>query len=304
MRAAEPTVRRPLDLVVVPTDFSEGAERALDRALMLPLGREARVHVLHVLPVELPAKLRKRAESEARARLEPLVSRARARLGAAEVDVTSELGRGDPFVEIIRTSRSLDADLVVLGRHGLRPVRDMFIGTTAERVVRKGDVPVLVVHLEPAHPYHRPVVATDLADASRRTLDLALRVLGDAPRSVDVVHACHVPFEGFVAPSASAREKSELRRAAQETAETALTKLLAPYQALDVRWRPSVRAGDARAVIIAAAARRRADVVALGTHARSGLAHALLGSVAEWVVTAAPCDVLVARPVRFSFALP
>ena len=47
-----------------------------------------------------------------------------------------------------------------------------------------------------------------------------------------------------------------------------------------------------------------ADLIAIGTHGRAGIAHFLLGSVAEWVLTSAPCDVLVARPIRFSFKLP
>jgi nucleotide-binding universal stress UspA family protein len=42
----------------------------------------------------------------------------------------------------------------------------------------------------------------------------------------------------------------------------------------------------------------------VGTHGRTGLSHALLGSVAERVLTAAPCDVAVARPARFTFRLP
>jgi len=72
---------------------------------------------------------------------------------------------GEAFVEIIRRSRSLGAELIVIGRHGRRPVRDMFIGTTAERVIRKGDVPVLVVNRKPRSPYRRPLIATDLEDA-------------------------------------------------------------------------------------------------------------------------------------------
>jgi nucleotide-binding universal stress UspA family protein len=42
----------------------------------------------------------------------------------------------------------------------------------------------------------------------------------------------------------------------------------------------------------------------LGTHARSGLSHALLGSVAEWLARAAPCDVAVTRAERFTFEFP
>jgi nucleotide-binding universal stress UspA family protein len=304
MSASEPTLREPLRTLLVPTDFSKGAELALERALLLPLAPGAKIHIVHVSPPDLPAKLRPKAESEARARLEQVLSEARKRKAATEVDVTSEILRGEPFVEIIRTSRSLNVDLIVLGRHGPRPIRDMFIGTTAERVVRKGDVPVLVVNLKPTHPYRHPVIATDLEDSSRRTVELALRVLGTHMKLVNVVHAFHVPFEGFVTPSYSAREKSEWRRSYQETAVTGMTKFLAPYQDIGVRWKTFIRQGDPRSVVLAAAARRKADLIALGTHGRSGIAHALIGSVAEWVITAATCDVLVARPIHFSFELP
>ena len=61
--------------------------------------------------------------------------------------------------------------------------------------------------------------------------------------------------------------------------------------------------GDARQVILDVAAERAADLVALGTHGRSGVAHVLLGSVAEAVIRAAGCDVLVARAVG-PFTLP
>jgi nucleotide-binding universal stress UspA family protein len=85
---------------------------------------------------------------------------------------------------------------------------------------------------------------------------------------------------------------------------TGLAKVLAPYPSIGVQWKTFVRQGDPRSVVLAAAARLEADVLAVGTHGRAGIAHALVGSVAEWVITAATCDVLIARPVRFSFELP
>ena len=71
-----------------------------------------------------------------------------------------------------------------------------------------------------------------------------------------------------------------------------------------IRVRPVLRWGDARSVILSEAASMSADLIALGTHGRSGLAHMLIGSVAEWVMVNANVDVLVSRPVRFTFELP
>jgi len=305
MRTSEPVARKLLKNVLVPTDFSKGAERALGRALLLPLARGARLHVIHVLPGDLPVKVRSKAEAKAKRALDQVLSRARAGMTTGrEVNLTSEILAGEAFVEIIRCSRTMGAEMIVLGRHGHRPIRDMFIGTTAERVTRHGDVPVLVVNRKPAQPYRRPLIATDLEDASRRTFELALRVLGPRVRNINVVHAFDVPFEGLVTRTFPAREKSDYRKVFQEKAVADVSAFLATYKDVDVRWKTAVRAGDARSVTLSEAVRRHTDLIAIGTHGRSGVAHALLGSVAEWVITAASGDVLVARPIRFSFKLP
>lgn len=304
MRSPAAPARKPLTRLLVPTDFSKGAEFALDRALLLPRAGDATVHIIHVLPPHVPAKERERAARNARRALEEVVSQASKEPQGRAVTVTSELLWGEPFVEIIRCSRKIGAELIVLGRHGRRRVRDMFIGTTAERVIRKGDVPVLAVNLKPARPYRRPLIATDLEDTAPRVFGLALRLLEPAVKSIQVVHAFNVPFEGFLTPTFAAREKSEYRRSFREAAQKGLAKLLARYGDSGVRWKATLRAGDPRSLILMEALRCRADLIALGTHGRPGVAHALVGSVAEWVIGQAPCDVLVARPVRFTFELP
>jgi nucleotide-binding universal stress UspA family protein len=305
MTPLEPSDRKPFKTLLVPTDFSKGAEHALGRALDLPLARGARLHVIHVLPADLPTKVRAKSEARARASLARALSRARGMAKPiGELDLTSEVLRGQAFVEIIRCARRLDAELVVLGRHGRRPVRNMSIGTTAARVIREGDIPALIVGRKPTRSYRRPLVATDLEDASRRTFQLALRVLGRNVKTIDVVHACCVPFAGFVMPTLTAQDRKNYRRSFEQAAIAGLEASLKPYRDAGVRFKGTVRLGDARSVVLAEARRRRADVVAVGTHGRSGVAHALLGSVAEWIIAAASCDVLVARPTRFSFALP
>lgn len=87
-------------------------------------------------------------------------------------------------------------------------------------------------------------------------------------------------------------------------AEPDIGKLLKSLERKGAQVRPQLRWGDARSVILSEAARIRADLVVLGTHGRSGLAHMLLGSVAEWILVNARTDVLVARPVRFTFEVP
>jgi nucleotide-binding universal stress UspA family protein len=210
--------------------------------------------------------------------------------------VTAEVLCGAPHVEIVRCSETMGADLIVVGRHGRRVIRDMFIGSTAARVVRRSSAPVLLVNTPAARPYDDVLVAVDLTDASHVALDLALRVLDDPVATVRVVHAFDVPAERQLDLQVGLREHAEYRKQFRRAAQAGLRDLLGRYRGAPARLESAVRAGDPRLVILREAKRRRSDLVVVGTHARSGVSRYLLGSVAEWVVEAARCDVLVARP--------
>lgn len=283
-------------IVLVPTDFSSSAQHALARALRLPLAPAARVVLLHVLPDRMPETLRAEVEAEARTSLAKLVASSAIPDG---VVLATEIVTGEAYEQIIARARMLDASLVVIGRHGQRRIRDLLIGSTAERTLRYGDVPVLVVNLEPEGPYRRPLVASDLEDSSLRVVDLARSVL-EPEVAIDLVHAFRVPFGGLRYTSGSAR----LEQGLETEARAALDKLVQSLGDDRARWNPVLRLGDARTVLLTEIVSRDADLAVIGTHGRSGIAHAIVGSVAEWVIAAARCDVLVTRPARFTFAMP
>ncbi|HEU4427794.1 MAG TPA: universal stress protein [Myxococcota bacterium] len=291
-------------LVTVATDFSAGAETALSRALTLPLADGATLRVLHILP-NVPKRIRPTAHREARVAGERFLGSAREGAGRGrELRWDFDVLEGRHFVEIVRDVRRSSSELLVLGRHGRRPLRDLFLGTVADRVVRTSPVPVLVVNARPTRAYARPLVAVDFEGASEGLLDALERVLGPTCTTARAFHAFDVPFESLIAPNAPPRGESDYRRECRERAQSQIGALLARRGASAVRYRGVVRSGDPRDAILCEARRYRADLIALGTHGRPGIAHALLGSVAEWVVRAGPCDVLEVRPVGFRFELP
>jgi nucleotide-binding universal stress UspA family protein len=297
----------PFEHIFVATDFSAGAAQAIARAGRLPLVEGGKVTVTHVLSDRIPKKAHVDAEKIARRHLEQAskgLGKAAAALGRRDIKVLSELCEGQPYVELIRHARSVGADLIVIGRHGRRPVRDMFIGSTAERVIRAGDLPVLVVSRKASRSYRRPLLAVDLEDTCRAVVTVALRALGPEVTNGTMVHAYHVPFEGFITPGASPGDMTDIRKEYRQMAVSGLAKLQVSLSALGVEWQTVIVRGDPRTALLAETLRRRADLLAIGTHGRSGIAHALVGSVAEWVIQNAACDVLVARPVRVSFELP
>ena len=283
------TPSRLLRRVLVAVDLSPNSAAVVSRVAQLPLVDRATLSVLHVMPGGMgPALLPDTsAESEAQRGLAAAAAQLTEQLPAG-VEVTTALVYGVPFVEIIRRARDEHAELVVLGRHGHRAFVDALMGSTSERVLRKGDVPTLIVGGTPHGPYRRLLVAVDLSDTSRRALELALRVIDVSSAEIGVVHDWSMAAGGDPA----------------EREGSALGDFLAQYGEAAMRWDVAVRPGDARVVILGEAARRKADLLVLGTHGRSGLTHALVGSVAEAVVRAAPCDVLVARAAARTFALP
>ena len=138
-----------LQRILVPTDFSPGAQEAVRTAVELAKGRDAEVVLLHVIEAPwtapygfteaVPAtteRLRRAAES----RLAETVA-AESRSG---VKFRGVLREGNTVPEIMKVAREEDADLIVLGSAGYSAGTYAIFGTTAERVARKASFPVLL----------------------------------------------------------------------------------------------------------------------------------------------------------------
>jgi len=289
-----------LSNVLVATNFSEGASWAIVRACLLPLARAAKLLLLHVIPDTLTSELRREAEVKAYNDLQSAAASAAQATLVGDLVVETEILVGKPFAEIVRRARQIGAELTVIGRRGHTRARDFFIRSTVTRVIRNGDVPVLVVSRKPMLPYRHPLLAVDVENASPRIVEVVAQLLGTDVKAVPVVHACRVPFEGWIRPSLTPAEMNSYRQAFREQASAQFINLIRSWGGLRFQLKAVTREGDARSVILREISRRRSDLVALGTHDRSGLSRAVLGSVAETIVEAAPCDVLVARPTGFT----
>jgi nucleotide-binding universal stress UspA family protein len=135
--------------ILVPTDFSETADVALDYALFLAQALGATVSVAHVFDdpfeaayaseqyVPMPAAIREEILANVRNRLAARVARSGRR------GMTSEILSGPAARAIV--DRARDADLVVMGTHVRHGMAHLLMGSVAERVVRTAPCPVLTV---------------------------------------------------------------------------------------------------------------------------------------------------------------
>jgi nucleotide-binding universal stress UspA family protein len=136
--------------ILVPTDFSEYADYALDYAIELAKVLQAHLtvlHVFHLSPLALgeapPAVLADTlAAMEANAQHQTQMALARVQEAGLQGD--SAIVEGIPFQVIINTAESMDVDLIVMGTHGRTGLTHALMGSVAEKVVRLAPCPVLV----------------------------------------------------------------------------------------------------------------------------------------------------------------
>jgi nucleotide-binding universal stress UspA family protein len=144
---------KPITRILVPTDFSDCATRALEYAIELASKLSASIVLLHVyLPpvVYMPDGIwalpqgAPNVHDKLRAALEALAARTRQ---AASRPVEIALAEGDPAKEIVKAATDYACDLIVIGTHGRTGLSHLVLGSVAEKVVQRGHCPVLTVAL-------------------------------------------------------------------------------------------------------------------------------------------------------------
>jgi nucleotide-binding universal stress UspA family protein len=137
------------------------------------------------------------------------------------------------------------------------------------------------------------LAATDFSEASRDAVELARAMACECGAALTLVHVCEVPGYARTGPI-----PYDVAAPAAARAEAQLDALVERVRGACPGAGGIVKIGSAPEQILAVAGDVRADLVVLGTHGRRGLAHAMVGSVAERVVRSSPVPVLTVRSRR------
>jgi len=285
---------KPIRTVLAATDFSFSAHRAARRAGALAKEHDCAVHLLHVvdrLPIQAP-----RSRSPAFDVEKPLVRDAERALDSLAEDVAA--AAGVVSARIVREGRVMDeiraaasnADLVVLGPRGINPLRDLILGSTAERMARSIERPMLVAKQDPQISYDNVLVPVDFSNYSLPSIEFARALAPQA--TLHVLHAVHGSLEktllgAGVSDEGVASYMKELRREAFENM-AALTGSLNDSKLVSM-----VNAGDARVLIPEYAAASGCSLIVLGKQGRSWISEHILGSVCRYVLEHATCDIAI-----------
>ena len=279
------------------TDFSARSELAVQRAALLCRALKAELQLLHVVDDDQPAKVVDQEIEQATSLLHAMA----AKLPGQSKNVPLSLVKaGDPFQEIVQAADDNDVDLIAMGSHRRRILRDVFVGTTIERVMRTGHHPVLMVNKKPESSYRRVVVATDMSAASANALSTAksLGLLDGA--YVSLVHAFEPLAKGMMIYANVEREKIE-EHVAHEATETRrrLVDFVDKLKLDDLRYDLRLVEGPTFRTIKEFVDQEQPDLLVIGTRGLTGVKRILLGSVADAILRGIECDI-IAVPDRKS----
>jgi nucleotide-binding universal stress UspA family protein len=218
------------------------------------------------------------------------------------VIASKEVRDGAPAMEIGAAAEERKIDLVVIASRGLGTFPRSMIGSTAERVVRHAQCPVLAVH----HPGDEPppafapgciVVTTDFSARSQKAFAYAAAMAREFGSKLLVLHVVpeHLPPE-FSQLGLLFQEETLFREALRKLPEFCAAAF--PH---DSRFETVVARGAVAHTILKTAEEEQADLIVMATHGHTGLKHFFLGSVTENVVRHARCPVLAVREREHDF---
>lgn len=283
--------------ILAATDFSAGAHHAVQRAALLAAEHGAPLELLHVMSGPSLKSLRELFQLASNAE-EKLIEDAQKMLDAladevgpiAKTPVGASVRVGSVMDEILAESRK--KNLLVLGAKGLSPLKDMLLGTTAERLLHKCRHPVLVTKRPCKQPYRRVLVPVDFSPHSAAALRIALDIAPDA--EITLIHAFEAFFEGKLwLAGVGDEEIHRYRVQARQQALANIDALIEESGADIARVYRIVEQGAPSPTILAREAELDADLIVIGKHGQSVAEELLLGSVTRHILADSRCDVLV-----------
>uniref|UniRef100_Q47B81 UspA n=1 Tax=Dechloromonas aromatica (strain RCB) TaxID=159087 RepID=Q47B81_DECAR len=289
-----------LNHLLAATDFSAPARHAAERAALVAHSTGAQLDLIHVVTLapmvklrqligDLPPEIEQRLLDASRDELQQLVALLHSHHG---ITANGQVVCGSLLDEITRHAGSLAAELLVFGSHGSSFMRHLLLGSTAERLLTRSTLPMLVVKQAAHEAYKTLLVPVDFSPSSRRALALAQAI---APRAeIILLHVAALPFEGKLRYAGIDDDIiARYQAAAMVEARRSLAALQARAAPGVSGIRLEVRQGDPSQSILQYEQEFDCDLIVIGKHGESLAEDLLLGSVARHVLEESQSDLLI-----------
>ena len=269
--------------ILVPTDFSETANNAMQVAAQLARRYDGEIIMLHCL--EIPLHLSTARETGSLPDGLFFIKLAEKRCAEMlqqdflkDIVVHQVIGHDEIFKDVDLIIEKQNIDAVVIGSHGASGFQEMFIGSNTEKVVRTAQVPVLVIKGHHSDFEIKDFVfATDFTDEGKSAYQQARNFLTDTEARIHML---------FVNTPGDFRTNQEIKEQMTEF----IGGIDDTNYSLNIYNDQTVEKG-----ILNFSKEINAQLIGMGTHGRKGLAHFFNGSISEDLVNHAQLPVMTFR---------
>lgn len=273
--------------IIVPVDFSEHSVYAMEAAAILAKRNNAQILALHMLELSESSFSEqatnqpldsiffyKRAEQEFETFLKQDFLK--------DIKVIPAIKKYKVFKEVNDVAKHENADLIIMGSHGASGLNEIFVGSNTERVVRHSETPVLVVKSKPENmKFDHVVYGCDFTDES---ISSYIKVTKFFEKMDSQVHLLYVNLPDFAFKSTNEME-ARVAEFLKKT-EGNLKKMKDVVFYSDY----SIEKG-----VLNYSAKIGADLIAVSTHGRKGIAHFFEGSISEDIANHSVLPVMTFR---------
>ena len=240
--------------------------------------------------------------------LEKLVKSARKK----EIQISTKVLVGTPFLEIIREVLRNHHDLVIKSVEGKSTAKQLLFGSTDMHLMRKCPCPVWVIKSSKRKQYARILAAVDPDPSNEEAkelntliMDLATSLAMQERSELHIVHVVDV-WKMYVdkghlhsVGGLSSQDVAKMGRDERDRHQEWLKKLLADYNLELINHHVHLPKGDAGLAISLLANKKRVGLLVMGTIARTGIPGFFIGNTAERVLNQVNCSVLTVKPEGF-----
>jgi nucleotide-binding universal stress UspA family protein len=262
-----------MNKIIVPVDFSKHSEFALEAAAMLAKKYNSEILALHML--EMSNALISDSDGNRQAEAVFFLKLAEQKFTEfldkpylKDIKVTPIVKHFKVFSEVNDVAKEHHADLIIMGSHGSSGIKEVFIGSNTEKVVRHSDIPVLVVKYNPIlMDFENVVLACDFSKEAIKPYINASALFSKLGAKLHLVHV-NLPGASFKSTTEMETQVADFLKIADgHTDQMENVHFVSDY---------SIEGG-----ILNFASTKGIDLIAVATHGRTGLAHFFEGSISE-----------------------
>jgi nucleotide-binding universal stress UspA family protein len=278
-----------LEKILVPTDFSPGAEDALQAAVLVARRFQSEITLLHVVPGSrqrysgAAGMIKTDVEEELRAAQDRIREQ-----GVETVHTVVEFGV--PFYQINHQADEAEVNVIIMGARKEAGEGPCALGTTAAGVRRIAHKPVWTVKPGTTPEIQKILSPVDFTDASGRALQNAIHLSRGFDAELTVL---------WVASSSSAarsaEKATESSQAGEAREQSLLDRFTSEFDFHNVKTKSLIQQGKPHERILNVAAEAQTDLLVLGSVGRSRLTRMLVGGVGRKIARQMPCSMVTVR---------